>query len=184
MKGDSCTSSTDNGSPPRNAEGSPCRAPLWAAECSDNGGELLHARSVRLGGQRSRIKKTRQRRSANRHQRQRLSQWERGVQERHLGVKTALEPEHINESNSTKTCPACGARNHPSGRDYRCTACSFACHRDAVGAINILQKALYGSTSPSERTQRSVSRISGLSSDGHPTNARHTPRCSAERPEP
>ncbi|EQD31199.1 transposase, IS605 OrfB family [mine drainage metagenome] len=101
-----------------------------------------------IGDVRGIEKKTRQRRSANRHQRQRLSQWERGVQERHLGVKTGLELEHLNESDSTKTCPACGARNRPSGRDYRCKACSFACHRDAVGAINILQKALYGDYVP------------------------------------
>jgi putative transposase len=93
-------------------------------------------------------RKTRQRRSANRHQRQRLSQWERGRQERYLGEKTGLEIEYLDESDSTKTCPACGARNRPSGRDYRCKACSFTCHRDAVGAINILQKALYGSYVP------------------------------------
>jgi putative transposase len=92
--------------------------------------------------------KTRQRRSANRHQRQRLSQWERGRQERYLTEKVGLEIEYLDESGSTKTCPACGARNRPSGRDYRCKACSFTCHRDAVGAINILQKALYGSYVP------------------------------------
>jgi putative transposase len=92
--------------------------------------------------------KTRQRRSANRHQRQRLSQWERGKQERYLMEKVGLEIEYLDESDSTKTCPACGTRNRPSGRDYRCKACSFACHRDAVGAINILQKALYGSYVP------------------------------------
>jgi len=89
--------------------------------------------------------KTRQRRSASRHQRQWLSQWERGVQEDYLEVKTGLEIEYLKESDSTKTCPACKARNRPSGRDYRCKVCSFTCHRDAVGAINILQKALHGS---------------------------------------
>jgi putative transposase len=92
--------------------------------------------------------KTRQRRSAGRHQRQQLSQWSRGRQERYLNEKTGLEIEYLDESGSTKTCPACGARNRPKGRDYRCQACSFACHRDAVGAINILQKALYGSYVP------------------------------------
>ena len=98
-----------------------------------------------IGDVRGIEQKTRQRRSAGRHQRQRLSQWERGVQEGYLEVKTELELEHLDESDSTKTCPACGARNRPSGRDYRCKACGFVCHRDAVGAINILQKALYGS---------------------------------------
>jgi putative transposase len=93
-------------------------------------------------------KNTRKRRSADCHQRQRLSSWERGTQEQHLMVKTKLEPEHLNESGSATTCPACGARNRPSGRDYLCKTCDFVCHRDAVGAINILQKALYGSYVP------------------------------------
>ncbi|MHB8319955.1 MAG: RNA-guided endonuclease InsQ/TnpB family protein [Acidimicrobiales bacterium] len=101
-----------------------------------------------IGDVRGIEQRTRQRRSANRHQRQRLSQWERGTHEHHLMVNTKLEPEHLNESGSTKTCPACGTRNCPSGRDYRCKACGFVCHRDAVGAINILQKALYGDYVP------------------------------------
>jgi len=101
-----------------------------------------------IGDVRGIEQKTRQRRSAGRHQRQQLSQWERGKQEYYLQVKTGLELEHLNESDSTKTCPACGARNRPSGRDYRCKACNFVCHRDAVGAINILQKALYGQYMP------------------------------------
>ena len=91
-------------------------------------------------------RKTRQRRSAGRHQRQQLSQWSRGRQEQYLNESTGMQGEHLNESTSTKTCPACGARNRPSGRDYRCVnpECGFTCHRDAVGAINILQKAIHG----------------------------------------
>ncbi len=63
--------------------------------------------------------RTRQRKSANRHLRQQLSQWSRGRQECYLKEKTGLEDEHLDESSSTKTCPACGARNRPSGRDYK-----------------------------------------------------------------
>ena len=92
--------------------------------------------------------RTKERLSANRHQRQNLSQWSRGRQERYTNEKTGLECEHLNEAGSTKTCPACGARNRPTGRDYRCRACGFACHRDAVGAINILQKAIHGTYVP------------------------------------
>ena len=92
--------------------------------------------------------KTKQRRRIGRHGRQQLSEWSRGVQEKYLAEKTGLELEHLNESNSSKTCPACGARNRPTGRKYRCKACGFLCHRDAVGAINILQKALYGDYVP------------------------------------
>jgi transposase len=103
-----------------------------------------------IGDVRGSEQKTHQRRSAGRHQRQQLSQWERGVQKYYLKVKTGLELEHLDESDSTKTCPACGARNRPSGRYYRCqnSECGFTCHRDAVGAINILQKASYGSYVP------------------------------------
>ena len=94
--------------------------------------------------------RTKQRRSANRHLRQNLSQWSRGRQEQYVDEKTGIEGEHLDESGSTKTCPACGARNRPNGRYYRCTNqdCGFVCHRDAVGAINTLQKAIHGSYVP------------------------------------
>ncbi len=94
--------------------------------------------------------RTKQRRLANRHLRQNLSQWSRGRQEQYVDEKTGIEGEHLDESGSTKTCPACGARNRPNGRYYRCTNqdCGFVCHRDAVGAINTLQKAIHGSYVP------------------------------------
>ena len=94
--------------------------------------------------------KTKQRRRIGRHGRQQVSQWSRGVQEKYLEENTCLDPEHLNESGSTKTCPACGARNRPTGRYYRCKNpdCGFTCHRDAVGAINILQKAIHGDYVP------------------------------------
>ncbi|WP_143711882.1 zinc ribbon domain-containing protein [Acidimicrobium ferrooxidans] len=93
---------------------------------------------------------TKGRRSAGRHQRREPSQWSRGRHERYLDDKTGLKGEHVDEAASTKTCPACGARNRPSGRDYRCANadCGFAYHRDAVGAINILQKAIHGTYVP------------------------------------
>ncbi|WP_457180837.1 RNA-guided endonuclease InsQ/TnpB family protein [Mycobacteroides abscessus] len=85
-----------------------------------------------------------ERRRAGRHQRRRLSQWSRGRQERYLGEKTGIAAEHVNESYSSKTCPACLHINRPTGRHYRCRACQFACHRDAVGAINILMRTRHG----------------------------------------
>ncbi len=45
------------------------------------------------------------------------------------------------EAYTSQTCPACGHRRKPSGRDYRC-ACGFRYHRDGVGAWNIRQKYL------------------------------------------
>jgi Putative transposase DNA-binding domain len=37
-----------------------------------------------------------------------------------------------------QTCPQCRHRYKPTGRRYRCPACGFVAHRDAVGAANIL----------------------------------------------
>ncbi|WP_082058591.1 zinc ribbon domain-containing protein [Acidithrix ferrooxidans] len=85
-----------------------------------------------------------------RHGRQQLSQWSRGPQEQYLNEKTNLEIQPLNESYSSQTCPACLRRKRPSGRHYRCESpiCGFSCHRDALGAINILQKAIYAECSP------------------------------------
>jgi putative transposase len=95
-------------------------------------------------------RKTKKELRAGRHLRQQLSQWSRGTQERYLSEKAGLEILHINESGSTKTCPQCLTSNRPSGRHYRCQnpACGFTCHRDAVGATNILQKAIHGEYLP------------------------------------
>jgi putative transposase len=80
----------------------------------------------------------------SRHQRRRLSQWARGIQEDYLGYKTGLDLEYIQEDFSSQTCPACLTRNRPKGRQYQCLACGFTCHRDAVGAVNIWLRAQYG----------------------------------------
>ena len=111
---------------------------------SHNSGRLVY------GDVRGIEKNTRKHHSMARHQRQQLSQWSRGRQERYVDENTGLKGEHLNEAGSTKTCPACGARNRPTGRDYRCKNpnCGFICHRDAVGAINILQKAIHGTYVP------------------------------------
>ncbi|CAG4918778.1 unnamed protein product, partial [Acidithrix sp. C25] len=58
-------------------------------------------------------KDTKVKRRISRHGRQQLSQWSRGVQERYLQEKTKLEIEHLNESYSSQTCPACSRRNRP-----------------------------------------------------------------------
>ena len=86
-------------------------------------------------------------RAAKRHsrsQRQQLSQWSRGHQEDLLSYKLGIKLVHANEAWSSKTCPACLARNQPRGRNYHCEACGFTAHRDAVGAINILMATLHG----------------------------------------
>ncbi len=94
--------------------------------------------------------KTKEHRRVGSHQRQQLSKWSRGRQERYVNKNTGFKGEYLDEARSTKTCPACGARNRPTGRDYRCKnpSCGFVCHRDALGAINILQKAIHGTYVP------------------------------------
>lgn len=89
-----------------------------------------------------------EKRRTGRHQRRRLSQWSRGRQETLLGHKHKTTVGHIDESYSSKTCPACLARNHPSGRNYQCRECGFVCHRDAVGALNILMRAKHREYTP------------------------------------
>ena len=136
-------------------------------------------------------KKTKQRRSANRHQRQQLSQWSRGCQERYANEKTGLKGEHVPEDYSTKTCPACLTPNRPSGRYYRCKNpdCGFTCHRDAVGAMNILPKAIYGEyvtigpdTTIRVTYLRAVKRWSPDQRKAH--RKVQCRKCSAVRPEP
>lgn len=83
-----------------------------------------------------------------RHQRRRLSQWSRGNQSRLLTHKTGVDLTWTDESYSSQTCPACQTRNRPHGRNYRCHGCGFTCHRDAVGALNILMRAIHGKYVP------------------------------------
>jgi putative transposase len=54
-----------------------------------------------------------------------------------LGMQVALQ----DEAYTSQTCPHCGKRHKPKGREYRCT-CGFRFHRDGVGSINIRKKYL------------------------------------------
>lgn len=80
---------------------------------------------------------------------QKVSGWSHGRQIAFLTYKLAAEGiavERQSEAYSSKTCPQCGRHNKPNGRNYRCAnkACGFIGHRDAVGAVNLESKALYG----------------------------------------
>lgn len=78
---------------------------------------------------------------------QKVSGWSHGRQIAFLTYKLAAEGiavERQNEAYSSKTCPQCGRHNKPTGRNYRCSRCGFIGHRDAVGAVNLESKALYG----------------------------------------
>jgi len=54
--------------------------------------------------------------------------------------------EKSSEAHTSQTCPHCGHLNKVAGRTYRCRACNYTSHRDAVGAVNILNKAVHGGT--------------------------------------
>lgn len=78
---------------------------------------------------------------------QKVSGWSHGKQVDYLTYKLAafgIALERQSEAYSSKTCPCCGAHNKPHGRRYRCSACGFVGHRDAVGAINQVSKAVHG----------------------------------------
>lgn len=52
-----------------------------------------------------------------------------------IGIKISL----VKENWTSQTCPVCGNRHKPTGRDYECKY-GIKTHRDLVGAWNILNK--------------------------------------------
>jgi putative transposase len=64
----------------------------------------------------------------NRKNRQKISQWSFYQQRKYLeykcdeiGIETVLEP----ENGTSKTCPKCGNKHKPTGRNYNCPACNL-----------------------------------------------------------
>ena len=92
-------------------------------------------------------KNTKNKKRLNRKNRQKISQWAFYQQRQYLeykcddvGIETVLEPEH----GTSKTCPKCGNKYKPKGRNYNCQTCNLKMHRDVVGACNIRTKHLTG----------------------------------------
>ena len=92
-------------------------------------------------------KNTKNEKRLNRKNRQKVSQWNFLKQRQYLeykcqevGIETTLESEH----GTSKTCPKCGNKYKPKGRNYNCQACNLKMHRDVVGACNIRTKHLTG----------------------------------------
>lgn len=48
-----------------------------------------------------------------------------------------IELVKVSEAYSSQTCPHCGHRHKPTGRNYECQ-CGYKQHRDVVGAMNLL----------------------------------------------
>ncbi len=56
------------------------------------------------------------------------------------GIKIVL----VDEQYTSQTCPHCGGKHKPRGRNYRCPACGFRSHRDVVGQVNLLSIFKHG----------------------------------------
>jgi putative transposase len=72
---------------------------------------------------------------------QKIGVWAHGRLRRYITYKAeavGIRIQLIDESYSSQTCPRCMQRYKPKGRIYRCPACGFVAHRDAVGCANIL----------------------------------------------
>lgn len=80
---------------------------------------------------------------------QRLHQWCHAKFAHMVTYKAKLygmDVERVREEYTSQTCPSCGNRKKPSGRNYDCRECGFEYHRDGVGAINIRKKYLRNET--------------------------------------
>jgi len=85
--------------------------------------------------------------------RQKISQWSFYTQKQYLIYKAkevGIEVVQVSEAYTSKTCPRCGTINRPKNRNYSCSNCELKCHRDVVGAYNILTVYQYGSLVPDD----------------------------------
>jgi putative transposase len=76
---------------------------------------------------------------------QKLHQWSHGQTRSQITYKAerkGITVVLVNEAYTSQTCPCCGHKHKPQGRNYKCNACGFQYHRDGVGAINIRNKYL------------------------------------------
>ena len=83
--------------------------------------------------------------------RQKISQWEYHKQKQYLidkGARVGIKVIDVSEAYTSKTCPYCGTINPTNDRSYSCSNCNLKCHRDVVGACNILSMAYYGALVP------------------------------------
>jgi putative transposase len=93
-------------------------------------------------------------------QQQKISQWEFDQQQQCLAYKLQARRGMlvtVCERGTSSTCPACGHRVKPRGRNFRCPHCGTELHRDVVGALNILSVYEHGQVIPvPERVNVSV----------------------------
>jgi len=85
--------------------------------------------------------------------RQKISQWSFYKQKEYIQYKAervGIEVVEVSEAYTSRTCPRCGTLNKPNNRNYSCANCNLKCHRDVVGAYNILTMHRYGTLVPND----------------------------------
>jgi putative transposase len=78
---------------------------------------------------------------------QKISIWSHGRMRQYLTYKAeaaGIAIPLVKEAYSSQTCPRCGHRHKPKGRNFVCPACGFRCARDTVGSVNILSRYTKG----------------------------------------
>ncbi|WP_416828220.1 RNA-guided endonuclease InsQ/TnpB family protein [Ectobacillus polymachus] len=103
-----------------------------------------------VGDVRNVSKKTKQKKKANKGNRQKLSNWNVGQQVKYVKYKAEAKGIQVvlrNEAFTTQTCPVCKRLQKPKGRHYQCI-CGYNEHRDVHSAGNILTDALFGMFMP------------------------------------
>ena len=85
---------------------------------------------------------------------QKIGLWSHGRQRRYITYKAAalgIAVSLVDEAYTSQTCPGtlpdgtgCLHCYKPKGRVYRCPACGFTAHRDAVGCANLLSQHFTG----------------------------------------
>ena len=90
-------------------------------------------------------------RNCGRKHNRRMALWEYGEDLRLLedkALRAGMTFGKGDERGTSSTCPQCGHRHKPKGRQWRCPKCSFQGHRDVVGAFNMHAKAYPGTPVP------------------------------------
>ncbi len=108
--------------------------------CRQQRVSILHAEDLDNINRNKRKKRTRR---AN----QEIGVMEFGLLLTYLAYKLSrygITMEKGSEAYTSQTCPRCGHLNKVAGRTYHCRACNYTAHRDAVGSVNILNKAVHG----------------------------------------
>ncbi len=114
---------------------------------------------------------------------QKLHQWAYGEFARMIEYKARLcgmTVERVGEAYTSQTCPSCGSRQKPHGREYVC-GCGFEGHRDLVGATNIRKRYL-GQDEPQGSSLRVAGEGPKRSVMASPTGVRYRPHMRTEPP--